>query len=153
MFAKYGTVPLHNLKQGLYTFKVAMKQLTRFGSSYKLLLEYENDKYIVWSSKEIAGTLEKILQDPWPELVDENHLEVIIISDDDSDVNDVDDIECPICRDVVVLIPFCENGHSFCLQCLRSDVMIRGRYIHNLFIEIPCMLCRNLILKHFYFYL
>ena len=52
LFAKYGTVPLHNLKQGLYTVKVAKKQLTRFGSSYKLLLEDENDKYIVWSSKQ-----------------------------------------------------------------------------------------------------
>ena len=110
-----------------------MKQLTRFGSSYKLLLEYENDKYIVWSSKQIAGTLDKILQDPWPELVDENHLEVIIISDDGSDVSDVDDIECPICRDVVVLIPFCENGHSFCLQCLRSDVMIREVVIYIIY--------------------
>ena len=91
------------------------------------------------------------------ESVNSNEIvETIIISDDDDDADEsvLNDIECPICRDVMMfLVPFCENGHLFCLQCLRNDVLIRGQFIDDLFTELPCILFRTLVVNHYYFYM
>ena len=57
-----GTVPIRNLNQGSYTVKAAKKQETRFGLSYRLLIEDESNNYIVWSNKYIANKFEEMLR-------------------------------------------------------------------------------------------
>ena len=57
------TLPLRNLSTGSYVVQVAKKFDTRFGSSYKLLLEDDDDVYIVWSNRCIANILDGIYSD------------------------------------------------------------------------------------------
>ena len=86
-------------------------------------------------------------------VVVEPDIDVIIITDDEDDVSDGDyKDECPICTDMKVLVIFCENRHLFCRDCLRNDMMARGREIDEEFIEQPCMICRQLVIKHFCFF-
>ena len=61
-FCGCGTAPIRNLNQGSYTVKAAKKQETRFGPSYRLLIEDESNNYIVWSNKYITNKFEEMLR-------------------------------------------------------------------------------------------
>ena len=58
LFKDRSTVPLRDLSPGSYVVRVAKKLETRFGSSYKLLVEDGNTVYIVWSNRRIANILD-----------------------------------------------------------------------------------------------
>ena len=57
-FRGCGTLPIAALEQGAYKVHVAKKLDTRFGVSYKLLVEVENNNHAVWSNKSIRDVLE-----------------------------------------------------------------------------------------------
>ena len=61
LFKSCNTLPLRDLKQGSYTVCVAKKQKTRFGTSYKLLVDVDGDNYIIWSNHYINTKIEQIL--------------------------------------------------------------------------------------------
>ena len=50
LFTNRFTLPLRDLQQGSYTVYIAKKQKTRFGISYKLLVDVDGDNYIIWSN-------------------------------------------------------------------------------------------------------
>ena len=62
IFKNCGTVPLADLKQGFFTVKAAKKLATRFGTSYKLLLEDGKDCYLVWSNRCLTDIFDKLLE-------------------------------------------------------------------------------------------
>ena len=49
--------------QRSYTVNAAKKQITRFGTSYRLLIEDGDGNYIVWSNKYIADKFAQIVND------------------------------------------------------------------------------------------
>ena len=58
LFKDRSTIPLRDLCPGSYVVRVAKKLETRFGSSYKLLVEDDDVVYIVWSNRCIANILD-----------------------------------------------------------------------------------------------
>ena len=68
-FRSRGNVPLLSLKQGIYTVLAAKRQTTRFGPSYKLLVEDGDSTFIVWSNKSIADVFEEKPEEELEKLV------------------------------------------------------------------------------------
>ena len=50
---RLNTASLKDLKQGSYTVKLAKQLATRFGTSYKLLIEGEKEDYTTWCNKDL----------------------------------------------------------------------------------------------------
>ena len=61
-FLKVPTVPLRDLAQGAYTVIAAKRLLTRFGTSFKLLIQGDNGNYTTWSNKDLTNILEQLVQ-------------------------------------------------------------------------------------------
>ena len=61
-FLELRTVPLRDLKQGLYTVKAAKRLATRFGTSYKFLIEDGEEHYTTWGNKDLTTTLKQLEQ-------------------------------------------------------------------------------------------
>ena len=59
-FLRRETIPLRELKQGSYTVKAAKRSATRFGQSYKLLIEHENGDYTTWCNTVLNSLFEKL---------------------------------------------------------------------------------------------
>ena len=56
-------MPLRELKQGSYTVKLAKRLATRFGISYKLLIEGKNEDHVTWCSKDLVNEFSKLEED------------------------------------------------------------------------------------------
>ena len=61
-FRNLCTVPLRDLKQGAYTVVAAKRVLTRFGTSFKLLIQGDNGNYTTWTNKDLTNILEQLEQ-------------------------------------------------------------------------------------------
>ena len=61
-FLNLYTVPLRDLKQGSYSVKAAKRLETRFGTSFKLLIEDGEGDYTTWSNKDLTNTLVQLEQ-------------------------------------------------------------------------------------------
>ena len=62
-FHRLNTIPMKDLKQGSYTVKLAKRLATRFGISYKLLIEGETGDYTTWCNKGLINDLSKLEED------------------------------------------------------------------------------------------
>ena len=61
-FLKVPTVPLRDLAQGAYTVIAAKRLLTRFGTSFKLLIQGDNGNYTTWTNKDLTNIFEQLEQ-------------------------------------------------------------------------------------------
>ena len=61
-FLKVPTVPLRDLKHGAYTVIAAKRLLTRFGTSFKLLIQGDNGNYTAWTNKDLTNIFEQLEQ-------------------------------------------------------------------------------------------
>ena len=59
-FCTANSVHLRDLDQGSYNIIAAKKQATRFGNSYKLLVETQEGLNIIWSNKYITDAIKSI---------------------------------------------------------------------------------------------
>ena len=69
-FTRYESVPLRELTQRDYTVLAARKQNTRFGETYKLLVEVDGETYVVWSNAKINGVIDSIPKEEMQKLLD-----------------------------------------------------------------------------------
>jgi len=70
---KFGTresIPLGQLEQGTYIVHAARKQTTRYGDSYKLLVEVNGENSVVWSNQRINTGINSISKEKLQELFD-----------------------------------------------------------------------------------